>query len=157
MGLAANPAGVEATYSIAPLPTRSVITGSFPAGATITLHPSETGVNDTTITVLYNFSFSGGAIQVSANGYRGTGTLGSLNITARLLPGTPGAITTTQLQNCPDRIYRYSSSAYNAGYYQWTVPSGGTIKQRKRNQLRRKFGSRILFSSRYEREGNRNP
>ncbi|MGZ5222327.1 MAG: T9SS type A sorting domain-containing protein, partial [Chitinophagaceae bacterium] len=122
-----NVAGFETSYSIQPVARALSYNWTVPAGATITGHPAGTGLNDTIITVTYNSTFAGGAIQVSANGTCGTGGVRLLNISAGLNPGTPGAITVSQVQACPDRVYRYTVNAVNASYFTWGVPPGGTV------------------------------
>jgi len=125
----ANPSGVQAEYSIRKVTNANSYNWIVPSGASIVSHPAGNGVNDTIIIVSYSPGFTGGNITVTASGNCGTSLARSLAIQAGLKPGTTAAITSTQLQACPDRIFRYSvpSLPSNSNWLQWTVPANAVI------------------------------
>lgn len=122
-----TPAGVEATYSISPVSGAVGYVWTVPTGASITSHPAGGGVNDTAIVVSFGSAFAGGQITVRAIGDCNQSDPRVLNISSSLMPGTPGAISVTLVQDCPERIYQYSVAAYNTSYYNWSAPIGATI------------------------------
>lgn len=123
-----NPSGTPVSYTIAKVANATSYVWTVPSGATITGHPAGTGVNDTTITVIYSAGFTSGTVTVASASDCGTSTARSLTIT-RLTPGTPGAITTVNTSACPSRQYTYTLPAMpsNSNSILWAVPNGGTI------------------------------
>lgn len=117
-----------ATYSIKRTANATSYVWTVPAGATIVSHPNGVGINDTVITVIYDATFEGGEITVAATNSCGTSPARSLGLNV-LKPRAPGAITVTELSNCPSRIIKYSLASMPGGATSiyWTVPAGGTI------------------------------
>ncbi|RYZ54140.1 MAG: T9SS type A sorting domain-containing protein, partial [Sphingobacteriales bacterium] len=122
-----NPVGGETTYSVSPVAGAIGYVWNVPSGATITSHPGGTGLNDTAITVQFNSAFTGGQITVASIGICSQSSPRALTISTSMNPGSPRAIEVSVLEECPARLYRYSTSAYNTSYFNWTVPAGGTI------------------------------
>ncbi len=117
-----------ATYSIKRTANATSYVWTVPAGATIVSHPNGVGISDTVITVIYDATFEGGEITVAATNSCGTSPARSLGLNV-LKPRAPGAITVTELSNCPSRIIKYSLASMPGGATSiyWTVPAGGTI------------------------------
>ncbi len=113
-----------ATYTINKITNATGYTWTVPLiGATAT-HPNGPGVNDTIIIVQYTSAFISGSITARADANCGSTSTRTLAL-VRKLPSTPGAITATQLQSCPNRRYSYSIAALpaNATSVTWTVPT----------------------------------
>ncbi|MBS1742086.1 MAG: T9SS type A sorting domain-containing protein [Bacteroidetes bacterium] len=117
-----SPTGAPAVYTV------SAVAGitynwSIPAGAS-----SVTGQGTNSISFYFPSGFSTGTISVTATNGCGTSTPKTLNVKAAAAQ-TPGAITTTLVSDCPEKIYTYSIAAIpaNATSVLWAVPSGGII------------------------------
>ena len=122
-----SPDGIETLYSVSPVNGATGYIWTVPTGAAIVSHPAGAGVNDTVISVRFTSAFAGGQITVAAIGQCSQSAPRALTISSALIPGTPGAISSTIVEECPNRVYRYSVVAYNTSYHYWTVPPGATI------------------------------
>lgn len=121
----ANPTGTPVTYTIRKTTAALSYTWTAPANATIISHPNGAGINDTSVVVIFNSSFTEGAISVSSVGVCGVSAPRSLQLSV-LKPRAPGAVTVVELGSCPNRTYQYTIPAH-ANEILWTVPAGGTI------------------------------
>ncbi|MEO6669260.1 MAG: T9SS type A sorting domain-containing protein [Ferruginibacter sp.] len=127
--------GNEATYSISKVANGLSYIWSVPTGAIITSHPGGTGLNDTSITVLFDEQLVAGTmISVQAvNCIPGAARTLTL---LRTLPARPGIIAG------PSNVCAFMSSASNpegtpvvytirksvdVKSYSWTVPQNATI------------------------------
>ena len=117
-----------ATYTIKPIANATSYTWTVPSTGATAIHPNGPGVNDTIIIVTYTPDFTTGNITVRADANCGSTSTASLTL-VRKLPSVPGAITTTLISACPNRVYSYSVPALptNATSVTWTAPLGGTI------------------------------
>jgi hypothetical protein len=123
-----NPNGTIATYSIRKVSSANAYAWTVPANATIVGHPAGLGINDTVVLVKFNSEFLGGSLIVRSSNFCGSSVERLLNV-SRIQSSIPGAISTTALSTCPNRMYRYSISTMptNATSVVWTVPTGATI------------------------------
>jgi len=123
-----NPSGSVATYRIPKLANALSYNWSITGNASITSHPNGTGVNDTIVEVLFNSSFTGGNVQVSASNGCGISSVRSLSV-SRLNAGNPGVIAVVLSAACPNRVYTYSLASIpsNASSLVWTIPASGTL------------------------------
>lgn len=114
--------GNTATYSIAAMPSYSTsVLWTIPAGASI-----QSGQGTLSIAVSFDNTFNSGNISVQGINNCAV-SIRNLSIT-KLLPATPGTITSTKTADCPLRVYTYTvASAANATSYLWTVPSNASI------------------------------
>jgi hypothetical protein len=120
--------GKDTTYFIRRVANATSYVWTVPTGSSIISRPG-TGANDTLIVVRFSSTFTSGTLSVRAVNGCGTSTTVSLSLT-KTLPSTPGTITTTTVLNaCPTRIFRYSITALPAGArsIRWTVPAGAII------------------------------
>jgi hypothetical protein len=117
-----------ATYTIKPIANATSYTWTVPSTGATAIHPNGPGVNDTIIIVTYTSDFTTGSITARADANCGSTSTVSLSL-VRKLPSVPGAITTTLVSACPNRVYSYSVPALptNATSITWTAPLGGTI------------------------------
>ncbi|MFT3909302.1 MAG: T9SS type A sorting domain-containing protein [Ferruginibacter sp.] len=115
-------ATTAAVYSVSPV-AGLTYNWTVPAGAS-----GLTGQGTNSISFLYPAGFTTGTVSVTATNGCGTSTARSLAVKASVA-GTPGAITTTNISDCPNRQYTYSIAAIpvNATSVNWVVPAGGTI------------------------------
>ncbi len=91
-----------------------------------TINLSGQGTNH--ISLIFPDNFLSGTISVTSS--NGCNTAGTRTYTVRkLLPERPENIITTQLNDCPGRLYQYviPSMPNYAQSIQWTVPPGATI------------------------------
>jgi hypothetical protein len=123
-----NPNGIIATYSIRKVSSANAYAWTVPENATIVGHPAGLGINDTAIQVKFADVFLGGSIKVRSSNSCGSSSERSFTVT-RTQPSLPGAISTTNLSACPNRMYRYSIATMptNATSVVWTIPTGATI------------------------------
>ena len=108
-------------YSIAAVLNATSYIWVVPTGATIV-----GGQGTTNITVSYQNNFISGNITVSAVNNCSASAVRLLAIT-RKIPSTPGAITVTALNACPDRQIKYAiATVLNATSYEWKIPMGAS-------------------------------
>jgi len=126
-----NPNGNIAKYSIRKVSTANAYAWVVPDNATIISHPAGLGINDTAILVKFGGDFIGGSIKVRSSNSCGSSSERLFTV-SRTQPSLPGAISTTTLSACPNRMYRYSISTLptNATSVVWTVPTEATIVSR---------------------------
>ena len=118
-----DPSGTIAQYSVTTMPNVDSYQWTVPAGVI-----GFAGQGSNNISMLYPSSFTSGTVTVAA--VNGCGSSSARSLTVRkLLPGSLGSITVTQLADCPDRVYAYSfaSMPTNANSIQWVVPAGATL------------------------------
>jgi len=123
-----NPNGTIATYTIRKVSSANAYSWTVPANATIVSHPGGLGNNDTIVQVKFSSEFLGGSIKVRSSNACDSSAERSFTV-LRTQSTTPGAISTTNLSACPNRMYRYSIATMptNATSVVWTVPTGSTI------------------------------
>lgn len=103
-------------------PAGTVFNWTPPTGATIT-----SGQGTASITVNYTAAFiTSGTLSVVATNNCGNSTARTLTIT-RNTPGTPGAMTGTNIGLCGATNIIYSVPNVSGMTYTWTVPAGVTI------------------------------
>lgn len=109
-------------YSIAAVLNATSYNWVVPTGATIV-----GGQGTTNITVSYQNNFVSGNITVAAVNNCSTSPTRLLAIT-RKIPATPGGITITVLNACPNRQIKYTIAAVlNATSYEWKIPTGASF------------------------------
>jgi NADH:ubiquinone oxidoreductase subunit B-like Fe-S oxidoreductase len=115
------------TYYTSPVTNATSYEWTVPSGASIL-----SGQGDTLITVLFDNTFTTGAVTVKSSTYCGQSAARSLTV-GRLLPVTPTVLNgTTDIYVCTPTSnagnYTYSTrSVTYANSYAWTVPTGATL------------------------------
>ena len=121
--------GPDVTYTIRKVANATSYVWSVPAGAVISSYPAGTGINDTSITVIFSSAITTGNISVIAANNCASSLPRDLVLTGKL-PATPGKITGPS-DPCPfigvsDVTYTISK-VVNATSYTWLVPAGAAI------------------------------
>ncbi|MBX2887234.1 MAG: T9SS type A sorting domain-containing protein [Ferruginibacter sp.] len=122
-----NPAGVNATYSVANYPSATSFVWTLPTGVNL-INQSNNGAEDE-ILVSFTSAYVGGNIAVKAVNNCGESALRSFTI-AMNRPGATGAIDIVANQeDCPNRSFTYSIPAIpsNTAELLWSVPTGADI------------------------------
>jgi hypothetical protein len=108
-------------YSIAAVLNATSYNWVVPTGATVV-----GGQGTTNITVRYENNFVSGNITVAALNNCSISSTRLLAIT-RKIPATPGGISVTVLNACPNRQIKYTIAAVlNATSYEWKIPTGAS-------------------------------
>ena len=119
-----------ATYIIRKVAGANAYSWTVPAGITVSAHPSGTGINDTTIQVLYSSGFtSGNLISVKAvSCLTSNASSIAISVTAPARPGTISGPTDICTYVGTGLIATYNIRKVTAARsYNWTVPTGVTV------------------------------
>lgn len=119
-----------ATYTITKALSATGYSWSGPAGATIT-HPAGTGVNDTTINVVFDNTYAGGSFTVTAT--NGCGTSGTRSIAVPRTPSATPGLVSGPTNVCANILPEGTAAVYSinpvagATSYTWSAPAGSVV------------------------------
>lgn len=123
--------GEVATYRIAKVANATSYDWVVPNGAFITSHPAGLGVNDTIITVSFDFNFVSGSQITVRSGGCGFSAVRALSVLRSGVPSTPSSISgpanTCTFAGSGQTAFYSIAKVANASSYDWSVTSGATI------------------------------
>ncbi len=114
----------SANYSVQQVSTATAYNWVAPAGATV-----DSGQGTRGVRILFDNTFTGGEVKVSASNCVGTSAFGSpLAISLPTAPSAPGNISGSSFTVCPLSSATYSvGPVTNAISYNWVAPTGATV------------------------------